>query len=120
MKGLLHPEALRDLPTVAAWLAHAESTRRIVKENYKDLADEELLNVAIQENVLVQLENLRTHPAVAACLSRGQLNVHGWMYKIDTGEVFSYQPDEAQFCPLREVPSVRERRRPRLAATSSI
>ncbi len=120
MKGLLHPEDLRDMPTVTAWLSHAEATRRTVKENYTDLDDEQLLNVAIQENVLVQLENLRTHPAVAARLSRGQLNLHGWTYKIETGEVFSYQPDEGQFLPLTEVPPVTERRRPRFATDSSI
>jgi carbonic anhydrase len=120
MKGLLHPEDLRDMPTVATWLSHAEATRRTVKENYIELDDEQLLNVAIQENVLVQLENLRTHPAVSARLARGQLNLHAWTYKIETGEVFSYQPDEGQFLPLTEVPSVTERRRPRLATATSI
>lgn len=120
MRGLLYPEELRDLPTVAAWLSHAEATRRTVKENYSNLNDEQLLNVATQENVLVQLENLRTHPAVSARLSRGQLNLHAWTYKIETGEVFSYQPDEGQFLPLTEMPAATERRRPRLATASSI
>lgn len=120
MKGLLNPENLGDLPTVLAWLSHAEATRRTVKENYADLPEDQLLNVATQENVLVQLENLRTHPAVAARLSRGELNVHGWVYKIETGEVFSYQPNEGQFLPLTEVPQITERRRPRLAQSSTI
>ncbi len=104
---------------VAAWLSHADATRRTVKENYKDLDDKQLLNVAIQENVLVQLENLKTHPAVAARLSRGELNLHAWIYKLETGEVFSYQPDEGQFLPLTAVPKVTERRRPRLATTGT-
>lgn len=120
MKGLLHPEELRDMPTVSAWLSHAAATRLTVKENYSNLNDEQLLNVATQENVLVQLENLRTHPAVSARLSRGQLNLHAWTYKIETGEVFSYQPDEGQFLPLTEIPAATERRRPRLATGSSI
>jgi len=120
MKGLLHPESLGDLPTVSAWLSHAEATRRTVKENYSNLQGEELLNVTTQENVLVQLENLRTHPAVSARLSRGQLNLHAWTYKIETGEVFSYQPDEGQFLPLTEIPAITERRRSRLATASSI
>lgn len=120
MKGLLHPEQLRELPTVAAWLSHAEATRRTVKENYTDLSDEQLLNVTIQENVLVQLENLRTHPVIAARLSGGQLNLHAWTYKIETGEVFSYRPEEGQFLPITEVPVGTERRRPRLATASFI
>ncbi len=120
MKGLLHPESLGELPSVAAWLGHAEATRRTVKENYSNLNEEQSLNVTTQENVLVQIENLRTHPAVAARLSRGNLNLHGWMYKIETGEVFSYRPDLGQFLPLTDVPAATERRRPRLAAASSI
>lgn len=120
IKGLLHPETLTDLPTVSTWLSHAEATRRTVKENYPGLNDEQLLNVAIQENVLVQLENLRTHPTIAARLSRGQLNLHGWIYKIETGEVFSYQPEEGQFLPVKEVPAGPETRRPRLTTTNLI
>jgi len=114
MRGLFHPEELVDLPTVSAWLSLAEATRRTVKENYSNLNDEQLLNVATQENVLVQLENLRTHPAVSARLSNGQLNLHAWMYKIETGQVFSYQPDEGQFLPLTEMPAATERQRLRL------
>lgn len=39
---------------------------------------------AVEEDVLVQLENLRTLPAVAR-LVRGDLHRQGWVYKIDTG-----------------------------------
>ena len=53
-----------------------------------------------QENVLVQLENLRTHPAVAAALAAGELKLHAWMYKMETGDVFAYDPETGQFTPL--------------------
>lgn len=120
LEGLLHPEQLRDMPTVMSWLAHAQATKSIVDENYSNLSDEELLNVAMQENVLVQIENLRTHPAVAARLARGELNLHAWTYKIQTGDVFSFRPDEGQFLPITEVQTVIERRRSRFADKMSI
>ncbi len=106
MKGLLDPESLRDMPAVASWLGHAEATRRIIKGKYQHLHDQELLSATIEENVLVQLENLRTHPAVAAALARGQLKLHAWVYKIETGQVFSYDPKRGQFLPLAEAPPV--------------
>ena len=53
------------MPSVAAWLGHAARTRAIVAEHYSQLAGEALLTAAAAENVLVQLENLRTIPAVA-------------------------------------------------------
>jgi carbonic anhydrase len=102
MKGLLHPEDVADLPAVSSWLSHAETTRRIIKENYSDLDDKARLTAAIEENVLVQLENLRTHPAVAARLAKGELHLHGWVYKIETGEVFNYDPVHGQFASLSE------------------
>lgn len=120
MKGLLNPDALKEMPSVAAWLGHAEATRRTVHENYKGLNEEQLLNVTTQENVLAQLENLRTHPAVAARLAGGNLNLHAWNYKIETGEVFSYQHEEGQFLRLTELPVANERRRSRLSVASSI
>lgn len=100
LKGLLHPEALKDMPSVAAWLGHAEATRRIMKEKYADRTGAEQLTTAVEENVLVQLENLRTHPAVASALACGKLKLHGWVYKFETGQVFAYDADGGQFLPL--------------------
>ncbi len=102
MRALLHPDSTQDLPAMRAWLAHAESARRIARENYRELGDEALLNVTVQENVLAQLDNLRTHPTVAAALARGRLHMYGWVYKIPTGEVFAFDPAEGQFRPLRD------------------
>jgi len=100
MRGLLHPEELTSLPALSSWLSYAESTRRIIKANYSHLDGERLLTAAVEENVLVQLENLRTLPAIAPRLARGDLHLHGWVYKIQTGEVFAYDLKCGQFVPV--------------------
>jgi carbonic anhydrase len=98
MDVLLHPESTKDLPAVRQWLGHAEATRRIIKENYSHiLSTPDRLTAAIEENVLVQLENLKTHPVVAAALARDELKLHGWVYKFETGQVFAYNPEMGQF-----------------------
>jgi carbonic anhydrase len=102
MKGLLEPETIASLPAVTSWLSHAETTRRILRENYGHLAGDKLLMAAVEENVLVQLENLRTLPAVASRLVKGDLHLHGWVYKIETGEVFAFDLTQGQFVPLAE------------------
>jgi carbonic anhydrase len=102
MKGLLKPDILRDMPAVTQWLSYAEATRRILKENYQGLDDVAMLKAAVEENVLVQIENLRTHPSVAAKLAIGALHLHAWVYKIETGEVFTYDAEEGQYVPLTE------------------
>jgi carbonic anhydrase len=103
MKGLLEPESLRELPVVSTWLQNAEGTRRIMKRCYEHLEGDALLTATVEENVLVQLENLRTHPSVQAGLAKGQLSLHGWVYKLETGRVFAYDPEQGQFLPIEQV-----------------
>ena len=102
MKGLLDPGQVAALPAVAAWLGHAEATRNIVRDNYGHLDGDRLVTATVEENVLVQLENLRTLPAVASRLVKGDLRLHGWVYKIETGEVFAYDPAGNQFVQVAE------------------
>ncbi len=80
--------------------ANAETTRRIIEENYADLTGKDRIDAAIEENVLVQLENLRTLPSVKSRLVRGDLRLHGWVYEIETGDVFAYDRIDGQFVPL--------------------
>jgi len=101
MGGLLDESQVAKLPAVRSWLCHAESTRRIIEENYAYITDAVArLTATVEENVLVQLEHLRTHPTVAAALGRKALNLHGWVYEFETGQVFGYQPQDGQFVPL--------------------
>lgn len=98
MKGLLQLDQLQEeMPLVHDWLKHAEATRRLVKENYKTYQTEELLEIAIAENVLTQIENLRTYPIVHSRLYQGKLKIYGWIYHIETGEVLAYDPDSHSY-----------------------
>lgn len=104
MGAILDPASTDGLPAVKDWLGHAEATARIIKENYAHIGNEQAkLTAAVEENVLVQLENLRTHPSVAAAMMRGDLKIHGWVYKFETGQVFAYEPEHGQFLPIEEV-----------------
>lgn len=100
MRGLLDPRALEDMPAVSAWLGHAETTRRIIKENYPHIEGEARVTLAAEENVLTQVENLRTHPSVRVRLARGELSLYAWIYRIETGEVFQYDHEQGQFVHL--------------------
>jgi carbonic anhydrase len=98
MNALLHPEQVAELPAVKNWLSHAEATSRIIKENYAHIpAGQARVTATVEENVLVQLENLRTHPTVLAAMNRKELQVHGWVYKFESGQVFAFNPEHGQF-----------------------
>jgi len=102
MRALLNPGSVAHMPAVSAWLRYGESARFVVQENHSHLSGADLLNAMIEQNVLAQLDNLRTHPAVSARLAKGQLNLHGWAYDIGSGEVGAFDPAQARFVPLRE------------------
>jgi carbonic anhydrase len=102
MKALLHPEKAASMRAVSAWLQHAHAATQITAENSSHLEGDELLRAITEENVLVQLDHLRTHPSVAARLRRGGLAVHGWIYEIARGEVRAWDPAQRKFFPLEE------------------
>lgn len=100
MKGLLKRDKLRDeMPLVYEWLEHAEATRRLIIENYGDRTGDELIETTVAENVLTQLENLKTYPIIHSRLFSGKLNLHGWVYHIETGDVHAYDPISHSYLP---------------------
>jgi len=104
IQAMLAPEKLETLPLVKGWLQHAEATRRIMLENYPNLKGEAQLETAVCEHVLVQIEHLQTHPAVAVKLQRGELTLHAWVYQMKTGEVWAYSSDDGKFLSLTNLP----------------
>ncbi len=109
MKGLLKLNKLQeDMPLVYDWLRHAEATRRLVKENYPQYSGEELLEITIAENVLTQIENLKTYPVVHSRMYQGKLEIYGWVYHIETGELLAFDPETHSYVPPQSQLSPRE------------
>jgi carbonic anhydrase len=100
MKALLRPDDIAELPAVSEWFTYAEATRRIAKERHGDLTGLEFERAVIEENVLVQLNNLSTHPYVAARLGQREVQLHGWVYEIETGVVYEYDQSKEAFEPI--------------------
>lgn len=91
MKGLLQVGELEDkMPLVYNWLKHTEATRELVEENYGHLGKKEKLSTLVAENVLTQIENLRTYPSVRSHLHSSEVQLHGWIYNIEDGSVLTY------------------------------
>ena len=86
MKGLLHPETTDALPTVKSWLTNGKAALAVAETLHKQ-DGRELLPVLTEQNVLMQLAHLKTHPSVAGAMARGELTISGWVYDIGSGEV---------------------------------
>lgn len=100
MKGLLQIGKLEEeMPLVYEWLRHADATRRLVTDNYQGYSKDEMLEIAIAENVLTQIENLKTYPIVHSRLYQGNLHIYAWIYLIETGEVLAYDIETHTYMP---------------------
>ena len=91
MKGALDPEALAAFPNVTAWLKYTKVEHREPEPSA------ELLLALTEDNVVAQLKNLHSHPAVAARLAQGDLGLHGWVYHIGPGVVTAYDEASGRF-----------------------
>jgi carbonic anhydrase len=100
IEAILHPERFQHLPFVSRWLGESSRIPELIQERYGTLDKEGRMTAAVQENVLVQLENLRSFEFVAKRLDAGKLKMSGWVFKIATGEVFDYDPVSEQFLSL--------------------
>ncbi len=98
MKGLLHPEQLKETPATARWLRYARPAQDLLRRY--EVADEPArLKKLAELNVLEQMQNLHTHPAVEQRFKNGTLGIHGWYYEIHTGTVEAVNPSTHQFEP---------------------
>ena len=101
MKGALNPGALTDLPHVQNWLDHSRAAVETVRARTGDESPNALADVT-EENVALQLQHLRTHPAVAAKVATGEVKLHGWVYNIGEGSIVALDEESSQFVPVEE------------------
>jgi carbonic anhydrase len=102
-------EQLEKLPAVARWLHYADAARDAIAQEFGNdagVSEETKLNALVRENVLAQLDNILTHPVVAAAVERKQLRLHGWVYDIGSGRVDTYDARVRRFVPLSGDPFV--------------
>lgn len=105
LKATLKPESVRELPNVAQWLEMTQPTRWMLRETHGDEDPTTLLDLAVEHHALMQIQNLQTHPSVAARLHAGTLQLHAWTYQIGTGRVLAWSTSARRFVPLEELPA---------------
>lgn len=87
-----------NMPSLYCWLkTNVAPTVDLIHKNYTDLSPTNILNILLQEHVLQQIENLKTHPAVSHAIAEQRLTLHAWMYKFETGDIFSFNTQSGQF-----------------------
>ncbi len=100
MKGAMNPEGLDALPHVKEWLSFSKAAVDIVNELGEGESESERMDMLLEQNVILQLQHLKTHPTVATRIAKGDLTLHGWVYDIKTGGVNAYDETQSKFAPV--------------------
>jgi carbonic anhydrase len=103
MKAVANPAGLAEaMPNVAAWLKHSSAAQTVVNTGYPELEGHERVRAISLENVVSQINNLRTHPSVAAAMARGEMSLHGWFVDIHAGQILGLDGETGRFTVLRD------------------
>ena len=87
---------LKNTPNVRNWIRLIEPIKReVLKFTSDDPAKMAWLTERL--NVINSIENIMTYPNVKEEYESGKLQVYGWHYIIETGEIFSYDLKEGTF-----------------------
>jgi carbonic anhydrase len=106
MKGLLNPGEVEKLPTVKTWLRNAEAALSVTRALQETDDQHETLTSLIEQNILLQMNHLRSHPSVAGRLAQGKVGISGWVYDIAQGTVSVYNETKAKFEVISTVETV--------------
>ena len=102
MKGAMNRDGLTNLPHVREWLGYSQGAVDIVETLGGGLDPEAKMRMLLEQNVILQLQHLKTHPTVAVALAQKAVKLHGWVYDIKTGEVSAFDDVTGAWLPVEE------------------
>ena len=101
MKALLSPASTEAMPTVRSWLRNGQAALHVAtSQEQPEETFAERLRRLTEENVVMQMTHLRTHPSVAGAMAREELSLSGWVYEIGSGEVRIAEEGGRVFTPV--------------------
>ena len=83
IKALDAPADWSREPHLARWIEHARPAKTKVEAS--GLPEEVCHLATVRENVLLQMEHLRSYDPVREAERAGSLTLHGWVYHLETG-----------------------------------
>jgi carbonic anhydrase len=87
---------------VKSWLKLGAKAKERTLKNKKFNTEEEMYRDTERNSIRHQLDNLETYPDVKKLMNEGKLQIHGWHYDIETGNIDKYNKETDTFNPLEE------------------
>lgn len=107
MHALTHDREKVKMPNLKRWLRHGDLAVEQLKTGHTLDATLTKENQLSQLNVLLQMEHVRSYPAVKKRVAEGTLAVEGWWFDIAKADVYAYEIDLNKFVLIDEVEAER-------------
>lgn len=86
--------------SMKTWLSVASDARDAVKKEMSNKSEEEQQASCEQESLIVSLRNLAQYPYIKERMKANKLNIFGWHFNIESGEIMAFDPDTKFFEPI--------------------
>ena len=85
---------------IGKWVGIARPVRERVLRDMADRPEAEQIRACEHGAIAQTLENLMTFPWIRERVERGELELHGWYFDIDAGDLLGYSPQHNHFVSL--------------------
>lgn len=86
--------------SMKTWLSVAAEARDAVKKEMAGKSEEEQQTSCERESLIISMRNLMSYPYVKKRMAENKLNIFGWHFDIETGEIMAFDPDTKFFEPI--------------------
>jgi len=97
--ALWNEKLLKNSPHTKKWLELAHPVKKNIENHYNlktlDLREREWITE--QFNIIEQMKHLLTYPDVKKRYKNRTLNILGWYYQIETGDIFNFNSENKSF-----------------------
>ncbi|PIE83529.1 MAG: carbonic anhydrase [Candidatus Contendobacter odensis] len=95
-----HSEGAENDGFIAPWVKIASVARNEVLQHWSDAGHELQQRACERVSIRTSLDNLMTFPFIRQRVEEGYLQLYGWYYDLESGELMQYDPDKDRFYDL--------------------
>ena len=92
--------ATSDADPLRAWLGIAHDVAHAVKTQMAGATPEQQVKAMELETVVMGIRNLFSYPWITDRVNKGALEIYGWHFDVETGELLGYAPNVGTFVPI--------------------
>lgn len=86
--------------SMRTWLSLAVEARDVVEKELEGKTAEEKASACESESIIISLRNLMGYPYIIKRMEEDKLNIFGWHFDTETGNIMAFDPDTGFFEPI--------------------